>query len=97
MDWRCVCVKLWVSCTSVPFRFALWSSRMKCTFHRLLGRRLPSLSHSGGCVWRPVFCALLVLWWTRCATRLLGVQSSGARSLRAIAVRGFGKCCEGGW
>ena len=52
---------------------------------RLWGWRLRSLSHSGGCTWRPVCCVLLALWWIRCSTRVLAVHSSGAPSLRAMA------------
>ena len=53
MYWSCVCARLWVSCTSVPFPFALLSSRTECPIHGLSGWRSPSLSHSGGCIWHP--------------------------------------------
>ena len=33
----------------------------------------------------PICCVLLALWWTRSSTRVFGVHSSGAPSLRAMA------------
>ena len=45
-----------------PLSFREYSSRLKCTIHGLWGWWVPSLFHSGGCIWRPVCCTLLALW-----------------------------------
>ena len=53
-------------------------------------------SQTGGCICRPPCCALLALWCVCWFTRMLGVQSSGAPSMRAMAWAARASAVTGG-
>ena len=67
--------------------FFVCASVLKDAVHhpRAVLLEFPVFSHSAECLWRPVCCALLALRGTQVSTRMLGVNSSGAPSLRAMA------------
>ena len=78
---RCLYGTAWTVLAFASMRVIESSS----TIHGLWLGRTPSLSLSGGCICRPVCCALPLLWGARFSTKTLGTHSWEASSLCAMA------------